>query len=312
MHSYDEILEIANEILSGDNPWAVESKDHDPLRRAHEATLVSLLRFVEEYYPEHFSEVTRSLKAGSSFLDKMSELFVLYGVHPWSRHPYMIPWSYSVEYNPSKGSPDLRIKYDEQTTVGIEVTRVTATEPFDHSADNALQSVEKRISPYMKKVNAKMEEKVGKFGDCTVKVIAVDITDYLYKVFFMPEPELMCPQLDHYLYGQAVALIDPAGTSGAFFTRDPHILPAIEGTDVDAFFPLHPDVAAVIHLWQRCLSASGPDGHGDCLSTVHFRIVRSPYSPDETQLPLDLAFALCHVMNEGKPFTVSQLQNYVI
>ena len=304
----DGMMPSAKEILERtENPWRMRWEKAESLEKSHTETLASLLAFIKALFPKAFNAVERRLGIPQEFLSTLSELTLLFVLHPASSAPKLELVPYKLEYDPGEGSPDIKIDRPNEPAIGIEVTRPEVKGGVNRilvSDDPDPRSVDEKIVYEMHKLFAELEEKVGKFGSSGIKVIALDITDYMGSIFLSEYSASY--HIESYLYGQAKMTIS-AHTNEVYAWRDASELPTVKGEGVHSFFDLHRDVAAVIYFWHDYYRGSPIEGYR---FTICSKLAVNLASPEEQKFPWNLAFALSNVMNEGGTFTIVNLRGW--
>jgi len=311
----DEMRPQAEEVLSvHGNPWCNDLATDSNQTQAKEIriamidTLASMLGFISLHFPEALNRVIGRLKNANEFLSTLSELFLLFALHPDNSSPKICYVGYSLEYNPGTGSPDITLKLDDCKTIGVEVTRPAWGES---PPDDDVQPVSKRIKEATKKITAALYEKVGKFGSCDVRVIALDISDFERNVF-LDRGDF---HLETVLYGQAKFALSENPVTGAAENvqaiRDAGELPNVEkGPDVGSFFAKHPEIGGVIFFSHTFRKVNVGRPHYECVVASRLYLNNSPSTPTERRFPWDLAFMLANVMNGNNPFTAANLRRW--
>jgi hypothetical protein len=296
-----EILKIPG------NPWTETSANDPKLRRAQERTLGVLLKFVETNYASSLTTVEERLCNAAEFEDTLSELFLLFALSQTNSWPSVSVPRYFARYSSGEAGPDITIAYDDRTSIGIEVTRPKAGNGVNNMIDLKnpdFRSDDEKVAPYMKKLFSELEAKTGQLAKSTVKMIALDVSEYVSRVFFPLETHAIDYHMESYLYGQWKVAFNRETVRDARLVADPHELPSHKGPCVCSFFKLRGQIAAVIYFWRGFYPEEGcPDKGRVC--RVWSRLALNPFSSAEQALPGLVAFTLANVLNQNKPFWVA-------
>jgi len=271
-----------------------------------------MLGFISLHFPEALNRVEQRLKNCNEFMSTLSELSLLFALHPANSAPKPGYVDYSLEYNPGTGSPDITLELAGHKTIGVEVRRTAWGKCLLY---DDVQPVSKRIKEPTKKITAALYEKVGKFGSCDVRVIALDISDFQTNVFW----DTGDFHLETILYGQPKFTWEINPVSGATENvsaiRDAGELPNVEkGPEVESFFAKHPSIGGVI-FFHHGFHKVNPDSkllkpHFECVVSSKLYVNTNPDTPAERRFPWNLAFMLTTVTNGGRPFTAVNLRSW--
>jgi len=268
-----------------------------------------LLAFVKQCFPECFEKVKRRMMLPCEFKGVLAELALLFALFPGNAAMKANTVPYGLKYDAGSGSPDIIAILEDERRIGIEVTHLEVRKPVDHAADDP-RPVDLRIKEAMHKLDAELEGKVGRCANCDVEVLALDISDYVRRVFLVGDTSLIDNHLESYLYGQAKVRFDIirgyAGARNVEVFRDGSELPTVKGSDVAAFFSRRPDVASVIYFWH-CFQHDGKFKGYTYPVKSKIAVNTNPATPDEKRIPWSLAFALANALNGDGPFVADQL-----